>query len=190
MLLVATILIAVPLAVLALVGLVYLAAPQHLSYHRTVMEALGEEALAFEFRKLSGVCLMGVAVIVMAVMYDRPGEESLRNLLDSDASLPFIFFSIIVIVITSRPIVPSSALRARKHAGWAIHAFCAMETMILLTGYRAGIYLAGGLASVLLGYVTLGIRALGQKTGAKTPWPLLAALCAPLIIGTTLAFLA
>ena len=189
MLFAAQILIGVPLAVLTLVGLVYLLAPNHLAYHRKVMEKLGEEVLARKLNQLMTSCMLGIMGALIAVVYSRPGEESLRGALDANSSTWLMCIVLIGMLASIRP--PShTALRALRRAGLMIIAFCTMEAMVLATGYPAGAGRAGALASALLLHVTWGTHALGQRTDAKTPWPLLAALCVPLIVGTALAFLA
>lgn len=188
----ATILITFPLGVLALVGLVYLLAPQHLPYHRTIIVKLGEQALTRKLTELQMMCLVGTAVIITTVMYSTPGEESLHNLLDQGQlkGSTLIFLAVIAGVPALLPSRHGYALWARRGAGMALLAFICMQEALLFTGYRSGGLLAGALTSVLLVYVTLATRALGKRTGAKTPWPLLAGLCVPLIAGTAIAFFA
>lgn len=178
--LLSTILIAAPLGILALVGLVYIVAPRHLSYHRTVIAKLGEPMLVGKLVELSIVCGMGAGYVDVVIMKMKP----------TAIIFPHVILTLAGMVGVFSASASDRALVIRRCAGLLILLFCAAELLLIAAASRTSVSVAGVVATTLLAFVTIGTRALGRKSGAKTPWPLLAALCVPLIIGTTLAFLA
>lgn len=178
MLLTAQILIALPLAILTLVGLAYLLAPSHFPYHRTVIEKVGEKVLALKLLELLIVCGVGVGLAEVEVMQTKPTAVIFPHAL--------MALGVIMVALSAH----GRTLVVRRCAGLMVLLFCTAEFMLLSAASSTAVLAAGAIAATLLLYVTYGTRALGVRTGAKTPWPLLVALCVTLIAGTLIAYLA
>ncbi|MEK7619833.1 MAG: hypothetical protein AAB413_01175 [Patescibacteria group bacterium] len=161
-------------------GLVYLLAPNHLPYHHTVIEVLGERVLDGKLLELLLVCGMGVGMADVCVMQMRP----------TTLIFPHAILALggMMVALSASP--PGRTLVVRRCAGFMVLLLCTAEFILLIAASRMALLTSGAIAGTLVVYVTLGTRKLGRQASAKTPWPLLAALCLPFIVGTALAFLA
>ena len=157
MLFAAQILIAVPLAVLALVGLVYLLAPNHLPYHHTVIEVLGERVLDGKLLELLLVCGMGGGNGGRV----RDADEA------NDTHLPHAILALggMMVALSASP--PGRTLVVRRCAGFMVLLLCTAEFILLIAASRMALLTSGAIAGTLVVYVTLGTRKLGRQASAK-----------------------
>lgn len=69
----------------------------------------------------------------------------------------------------------------------AIVFFSGMVMLGVFTKHPPTMSLCGGILTALLIYASVATRRLGRKAGAKTPWPVLAALATSSLLGTAIA---
>ncbi len=173
-----TILIAVPVVVLALIGLVYLLAPGHLSYHKQVIEALGEKTLLRVLQKLEVVCMLSFAVELIPVRRLLTGKISIWNIISPIAAgMMWVIASAFMLGVSR---VPTMSLLARRLSGIAMIMLAGSSMLLLgnagLQKSRLDMSILTSILAFAFSYTAGASFSLGHQSGAKTPWPILGLL--------------